>query len=369
MDFSNITSITIPEGSVERITETSTGRVLWEKVSAIPQAHWEIIELPEKDNNGTAYSPLLTSVDTGDGIEIYTTKGGHFKYGADGTVGDIALFDGTPTTHCADIDPVSKKWFAFGYKFYASNAFSETKNLDKAHYICCWSPELESFCAIGQGAVVINLNGETQGVSQEVPFSSLNAIRRYESLIWASNLNKFVVPNAEGITNNCIYFSSDGISWEAKEIKLVGTFPEMPVGNDLFVVMYQICWMPTMKKFIAACRIRTPAEDDGTYKQNEYIVSSSDCEEWKCECVYLHRFYAVTAKHSYSYEKKVLAIVDTEKSYITRDLMNWVEVPYIEGMKTGSTSVKSLKWSKSLNGFINFAAGSETRFYKLVIEN
>ena len=37
MDFTDIDAITIPEGDVERITETSTGRVLWEKASPQPE--------------------------------------------------------------------------------------------------------------------------------------------------------------------------------------------------------------------------------------------------------------------------------------------------------------------------------------------
>ena len=58
MDFSNITSITIPEGSVERITETSTKRVLWEKGPAL-SPRWLITNSVLANAGDMAGSPVI----------------------------------------------------------------------------------------------------------------------------------------------------------------------------------------------------------------------------------------------------------------------------------------------------------------------
>ena len=55
MNFAEVTGITIPEGAVTKISETSTGRVLWEKGLSTPKAHLGIIELPDADKNGEIY--------------------------------------------------------------------------------------------------------------------------------------------------------------------------------------------------------------------------------------------------------------------------------------------------------------------------
>ena len=363
MNFASVTDISIPEGSVTKIEETSSKRVLWQKGLPIPKAHWEIIDLPSADSNGELYYPLLTFVDTGDGIEIFKYTGGqHFKYRADGTAETIYTFQDTPTIRCADIDPVSKKWIAFGSD-YVSNAFSDTKALDRNKIVCCWSPKLESFCAIStRDAVVVNLDGEVQGTSQEVSFSSLNVDRRYESLIWSETLNKFVIPDATGMSGSpqAVCFSSDGMNWETKTIKLTGDFPDLSVSDDTEIAINQIRWMPTVKKFVSVCRLRSNSA-------NEYIISSSDGEEWAC----VRKFFSVGAGvgtfPAYSPDKKVLMLDNGYSSCITRDLENWVEVPYLEDMQNGIARIT--KWSQSLNGFIRFTSENRPRFYKLVIDN
>lgn len=363
MNFANVTDIKIPEGLVTKIEETSgLKRVLWQKGLPIPKAHWEIVELPNADSNEELYYPLLTFVDTEDGIEIFKRTGGqHFKYRADGTAESIYTFQDTPTIKCADIDPVSKRWIAFGSD-YASNAFSGTKALDGSNkLICCWSPKLECFCAISsRDAVVVNLNGEIQGTSQEVPFSAISGGRRDESLIWADSLDKFVIPETTG-TNNYVCFSSDGLNWETKTIILTGEFPDISADYTR-ITMYQIRWMPTMKKFVSVCRVN--ASD--SYK--EYIVKSSDCQRWECVGKYMLVGSAVETTLSYSSDKKVLAVDNLQTSYVTRDLENWVEVPFIDGMPQGN-SARTMKWSQSLNCFVRFGTESNPRFYKLVIDN
>ena len=42
MNFADITDITIPEGSVEKITETISGRVLWEKNKIVLNPAWRV---------------------------------------------------------------------------------------------------------------------------------------------------------------------------------------------------------------------------------------------------------------------------------------------------------------------------------------
>ena len=87
MNFSEVTDITIPEGSVERITETNGGRVLWEKRLALPQAHWEYVDYA--DTSSRDYTSPADLVDTGDGLELFlkiNDKPCHIKYNVNGTV-------------------------------------------------------------------------------------------------------------------------------------------------------------------------------------------------------------------------------------------------------------------------------------------
>ena len=303
-------------------------------------------------------------------IEIFTSNGGHFKYNADGTVGNISFFDGTPTTYCADIDPVSKTWFAFGNKFYASNAFSGTKNLDKTYYICCWSPKLQYFCTIRDDrTAIVDLNGNIQGTSLSVSFhgSGGSTVYEKESLLWSDTLDKFILPNHQYGTS--IYVSSDGLNWDLQPVNLVGNFPNLPTGDKIEYHIYHICWMPMVKKFVCLCGVYAYDNDDNFVEAEEYMITSSDCNNWeRIEKPKQNKpLQNLNVKPAYSPEKKVLAFVGLNTSYITRDLQNWTEVPNIEGNATAAP--KSIRWSKSLNGFIRPGINSETRFYRLVIDN
>ena len=391
MDFSDVTDIIIPEGSVTKIEETLTNRVLWQKGLAVPQAHWEIIELPAQDANGWLYAPLLTALDTDDGVEIFTTKCGHFKYSADGSLELISRFaehiSTATTTHCADIDPITKTWVAFSGGYYSSNAFDGLKNLSTTHYRCRWSPVLKCFCAMAPtSSRVINLNGEIQGESQQAPFYNSGSTFDKESLLWSDTLNKFVVSNITVATSpsgprsayedvfaddtcTTICFSSDGLKWETKPVNLVGNFPNFPVGYHIRKTIYNMCWMPTMEKFVSLSRVFAYDSNGAQLDAETYMVTSSDCNSWERIEVPqgIQRLSVSHTKPSYSPEKKVLTLIDDKTSYITRDLQNWTEVPYIEGMMQDTPM--SVRWSKSLNAFIRIGQNSGARFYKLVIDN
>ena len=233
MDFAGITEVKIPQGEVEKITETSSGRVLWEGFPTNVKAHWELLEFENDEANNNYYDRVTDVVDTGDGVEFFCDNfsvsphrpSRRFHYKADGSYGDTyTLWSGTRlqaididemkylelsqeekdatadpiysgTTciapgwqaqiHCADIDPESKIWCVCSTNRYTSNALSPIKWSEKlnpsAGTLCCWSPKLKRFCLVGDSnSVLVDINGNIEEKFYGAEFRLFDKI-----LIWA----------------------------------------------------------------------------------------------------------------------------------------------------------------------------------------
>ncbi len=378
--FANVTDITIPQGAVTKITD-SNGTVLWQKGLAIPQAHWETISLPEQDSNGIQYlTSMKTFVDTGDGIEIFKRIGkARFKYNSDGTVGEIKeeLYNFVS----ADIDPVSKIWVVSSGTKLLSNAWGwqDDAGGNGAINDCIWSPGLQRFCLLGRySSGTVDLDGNTQlgtnlsnsSTEYVVSYSATTTSTYCYNHIWADSLQKFVCPSYT--TNSVIAFSSNGLTWTKITCNLVGNFPDCPVGSGYTVKsFYRLVWMPTVNKFVGSCLVEAKDSGGNHESSKQYIVKSSDCVNWEYvgdKNVFPRLFsivnFGLSGYPAYSPEKKVLVLVGYETSYITRDLENWVEVPFANDMV--QTTSNQVRWSKSLNGFIRL---TNSTISKLVIDN
>lgn len=402
--FADVTDITIPEGSVTKIEETSgLKRVLWQKGLAIPKAHWEIVTFDDK--NDFDYGQIDDFVDIGNGIEFFlriNTKPCRITYKADATLGDAySLGNGIKLpadisseisfsnyTATAAIDPISKVWCAIAHQYqtkglYVSNVFTPTKwaeldtlSSEENLVHCCWSPKLNCFCILGLNSNDLGIDDygsiflSTYLLSLEgnVTASSIQNFRgtypgfshSMSSFFWSEKLERFVchfrsTAAVEDMTSDsfsaCVFLLDDGLKWEKKQIKISS---DNEVANRAF---HNICWMQSMNCFIAVLiRLR-----------KILVFKSLDCINWE----HIKEFdTSVTSSVNcaYSPEKQVLVVMSRLQTYITKDLNDWVEIPHPEDMPNFISP--NIKWSKSLNSFVcTSTTVVRFSFGKLVIDN
>ena len=413
MKFAEVTDITIPQGEVVKIEESSCGRILWEKRPAIPKAHWEtVIDLASDEDNKERYQYIQDFVGTDYGAELFissnTRPSGHFSCDSDGTTGDVYTLwrgltlqpddideikyqelrnefgdeavDGmdepiqdigwSTKTDKADIDAESGIWCCAGeHKLYASNAITpavwqDSSTSSSVSSRCCWSPKLKRFLLMGsKSAVLIDNTGTVRERTNDLSFTQAGMGRGH--LRWLDALGKFAFTRrntlnyAESI--NEVYLSSDGMNWETKTAEFSGDLQEEASGMNIT----DICWMPTVKLFVFVCVDSNSIVMDTP--SDWYLFTSADCENLE----YLTKFgsgmnylYGAQALDCvYSQEKRVLLLAGVKKSYITRNLADWVEVPFSEGMHKQDTTVT--KWVKSMKAFVRTTA---TGMGKLIID-
>ena len=426
MDFAGITEVKIPQGNVEKITETSSGRVLWEGFPTNVKAHWELLELENDEANNNYYEMVKDVVDTGDGVEFFcngfasslTDKARpsrRFHYKANGTYGDVyTLWRGTQlqaddiaemdyfklssseqdntaepitgpnwahagwslTIGCADIDPESKIWCVTSpSSAYTSNALSPIKWGPKlksiAGDLCCWSPKLKRFCLVGErNSTLVDINGSITDEKYSYPSDSSvksMALNVFSSnMLWSDKLGKFIINRGakNDINYTRVVMSSNGLDWANVSSTFTGGKPDkLNTGSgEGDGFLNGLCYMDG--KFLV----------DNAYDKH-YIYASTDCQNWTCITELPNTGNTGASSITslvYSPQKRVLLLSDLKTSYVTRDLKTWIEVPYATGTNTTVITRRWVRWSNSLNAFIRMyasAGGGLKMVSKLVIEN
>ena len=418
MNFVDITDITIPEGSVEKITETSTGRVLWQKklkLSDLTNTHWETIpttSLIAIDSFEIARSVL----DTGNGVEIFSMLEGssgcstRFHLNTNGSLANrYTMWRGTPlqsddiaelnyralssdeqqtktepidtnntgwssAVKSVAIDPVSKVWCAISNKFYAVSSQNPTKwqqlpvlsseeadDDSKNYFGVTWSPKLKRFCVWGQyGSCLIDNTGLIRGSKSTLLNSYGFSPSQYPGkIVWSEKLELFVcnLDKPQSTDPMRIYLSSDGLTWNRVGVPLLG---DTPIGSEV----RDIEWMSELGVFVLTV---VKGATVTVYKSNdgynfEYVKKFTDMGG------------TLSSLLCYSPDQNVLLLLSQKKSYITRDLVNWTEIPYHVGTSNTQYFLR-ITWSKSFNAFIgiryapSFGYANQDRvIYKLSLD-
>ena len=401
MIFANVSDITIPEGSVEKITETATGRVLWERGLSELKGHWEAVEFSNNPSAYNYYGYMLGGVDTGDGIELFNMADdkimSHFSYKPSGAVSDVyALWRGSKLNNydftqygaktdenfdfnvntpvkAVTVDPISKIWVCTNGATYASNVFNPIQyknerlaknndnNVNMHSLYACWSPELERFCLVGATtsgvgqSYLIDTSGNIRNSNTNITsanFYGANTLN-YSHIAWSSKLKIFVVSDFNGL-----HISRDGLNWEDRAINSVSNAPSgatLPTGSTFRAMV----WVPSLDIFVIA-----------TYSSKKwFIYKSSDCYNWE----YVTTLSTASSNTSEMYidfcwspDTQILLLSGAKTSYITRDFNDWIEIPNTEG--TASSNYRCLFWSKSFNSFFRTARINSTKLYKLVLD-
>ncbi len=389
MIFANVSNITIPEGSVERITETKTGRVLWKRGLPELKAHWEVIEFANDTTAYNYYNYIEYGVDVGDGIELFNFADNkvrsHFNYKPSGALSNVyALWRGAKLSNYdfeqfeqkvdsnvshvlrgVAVDPISKIWILSNGTTYASNAFNPVKyktgtDVDMRTFYVCWSPELERFCLVGGSSEVgqsylLDINGNIRNSNTNITSTNFYVVNTlsYFHITWSNKLRIFVVSDYNGL-----HISRDGLNWEDRAINSVSNAPSgvtLPSGPTFRAM----AWIPTLDVFVIA-----------TFSSKKwYIYKSYDCYNWE----YVTTLSTASSNTSEMYidfcwspDAQILLLSGSKTSYITRDLSEWVEIPNSSG--PSSSGNRCLFWSKSFNSFIRVARLNSTKIHKLVLD-
>ena len=347
MDFAGITEIKIPQGNVEKITETSSGRVLWENVKVklnTPQwavyksnfAHTNTSPLPivcmTKNIPVTGGATLMTVLNDTDGhaiyygpyvnlyrsdssspasqAKLYSANDGHTP-GKDRRVlaistpivnsmmGEGLVFidrgsDSNFTTQYAllKISNAIAKGLGYGLGYAGVNS---APHADNSVYIT-GSPERQEYLITG-------LKGGT--VVRKAVFST-NALTYYSTHIgrtcWASGMGSSglyfgALSSYAAAPRNKVLYSADGVSWSSSSV--------WTTSDNVLGVEY----LSAKKKVCAICA------------NAGKIAISSNGTTWQ------EKDAPFTSPQAYAYspECDALVVVDKTKAYITQNLSKWIE--------------------------------------------
>ena len=367
MDFANVTDITIPEGSVEKITETVGGRVLWEKnkLADLTKAHWQMIDTTnfiaiDKIDNMRGFG----FIDTGDGVEVfsmYDGDGSRFHLNTNGNLVNRYILsdedgDVNSVVTSGDIDPISKVWCVAArggkYAMSSNSIWIELPALGSGEntiYSCSWSPTLKSFCILGKsGSYLIDTQGNITGQKYtQIKTSDMTESQYPRTLAWSDKLKLFAggIGGTSSTDKNVIWLSSDGLNWQQVTIPILGDITSNMLLRD-------IIWFPELEKFVTLCTSGT--SDDNNLKVTFY--SSSDGKNFE----YVSSLSAEDAGVAggfgnslhYSPKQQALLFMNQNTSFLTRDLISWTNIPYpSEGLKQSGYPYHVI-WSNSFNAFI-----------------
>ena len=391
IDFSQVTDITIPEGSVEKIHETSSGRILWSKNKTLT-AHWELITIPNDTINRNYYNQVSFIADSNTENEVYVLTGINpsnypnvmYSFNKNGTVGntyalysgerlndvdvqeiealissdDNELSDNVPDNlrinlRDIDIDPVTKTWCCISNKYYTTNAFSkikwheiDTENSSNA-ILCSWSDKLQKFCIRGNTrAYLVDINGNITDTTSGLPTISIS---NTPTLIWVDSLSQYVLYPSYRKTN--YYTSSDGLTWSSIQNYTINDMPseaEFSSGADI-AITNNICWHSKLGKYIGIAYASS---------SRIYLCTSENMKKWTY-FTSLPNPNSVSAMYScitYSPDRNITLVCNNKNAYITRDFDEWIEVPYKFSEwgipNPGNTTRNLISYSKNLGSFI-----------------
>lgn len=228
VDFADVTDVAIPEGDVERITETTTGNVLWEKTLC-----WI------RTNASRSEDRIF---DRGYDIFTINTMGTAYRYNPI-TWEVIKDDNGNLSTHidsfqCIDMDPSSKNFCLHEKTLSGTGRVAirtipgdvikvDTKeNLTQLCH-CCWASRLNVFCVIASENVVypnlfsflVDTSGNliNQGTLEKC-YLPYNRFARKCGIAYSPKANIFVAIPDDTQHPGQIITSSNGISWQKRQI-------------------------------------------------------------------------------------------------------------------------------------------------------
>ena len=376
--FANVTDITIPQGNVTKITETATGRVLWEKKRPL-SAHWEWIYFTDAENS-KHYNACMC-VENGNNLvcfDDYFGIGKRFNYNlTNGDITDMYRMDNNEifdydeaekefndpnndypqiSTAAADIDPLTKTWCVVGGNYYLCSSFSDlkikelktTRRLGGA-FLCCWSETLKRFCICGrQGTFLVNINGQITAESEKISFLSV-VLDYYFSIAWSPELQIFLVT----LGKEKVAKSADGINWDIYTPDL----PNLPDATSK--TLTGVSWIPMLNAFIASV----------CYQTKSYVYTSKDGRNWQ----YLSEFSWSNVTISninpilrtiYLPKQKLILMIGTVRSFLSNNGQDWIELKYGPSILTQGYAI----WSETLKTAVYLEHAQRGSFAKLIID-
>ena len=297
----------------------------------------------------------------------------------------LSLLTGEPVTsdhgddndrfyNCA-IDPVTKKWIAiFGSYIRTPEGVKqfEDDNINFYSVICCGSPVLQKFCAIGRyndecTSYIFDINGnligknayDDNGLSPAAMRVDFNRIWSSPNVIcWSNSLNKFfvILRTAPDTTPTWIAYSNGGLIWNKYIFQNAsGVLP---------------CFITEMNDYLlAACGL--------SYSGNKGISASSSISKstdgYNFEAIKTISGYIPSGDIfngvAYSQDKNTLCMIgEYASTFITTDLINYT----IKRLPISNHAIApdcGVIWSDTIKSFIvipgSHAAREGQTFYTL----
>ena len=326
MDFSNITSITIPEGSVERITETSTGNVLWEKGVKLSPSWLLTSSYPAQSSNGlgdlvVAISPRVNTKNAtvltisrtsgGDeyhvlgpfvGLTYYSKDTVVIEPESNGPYSGIATYGIAKPRHDSYPGIVIYYSKVHGKFFLCKDPMSVTNTIQlTTEPISTTSVYITH--AVERGEYLIS--GLKAGLCvMPTGFSSgytmtYQSGRNFSKTSWASGIGTSGLYFGVTGTNGNVSYSEDGITWKSSTALSSGKV----LGVEYLSKKKKVCAISSNSKKLAI---------------------SSDGLNWETKDAPITN----TVTYCYHPDIDVLCLFDTTGAYITKNLSSWEYLPF-----------------------------------------
>ncbi len=391
VDFADVTDVAIPEGDVERITETVTGNVLWEKNTLCFEPVGDCTEnialspyaVFDDGSKLVLFSPEIRNSINGE-VELFPSWLTYTP--SNNNVSNRKNFTAIDSLECIGMHPTTKKWIAFSSSTQGDIEKSDgtvsfickrdgTKltwndNINIGYFFnphCCWVSHLNKFCVVsstgmygGLFSVLVDGDGyytdRLENVDiKSVLFYSGGSIGHSQEMCYSPTLRKLLIINPVYNSSSKYYYceiltSTDGLNW-TKNNNLSLT-SEIPYHNS-------VVWIDSFNIFLAF-----------NYS-NKKMYQSTNGITWTEKTTPIG--FQVGA---WSPTRKIFCGVNTQssekqgKAYVTEDFVHWTKVRFHipDGISRLGTNNIHLIWSPTANAFIFSARRTGVLFYKLEID-
>ena len=347
MDFSGITEVKIPQGNVEKITETSGGRVLWEKERVkLNTPRWVVCgsNIAYSNTNSRPVVSLTrvaktdsfaTVVRLSEGDELLygpsiVLKGSDSKTGLATSASIWAFGDGAMTSKGIRLIGMSKP--ILGNTVMTTNAswsggmmllnkgsstkFATQYALMSVEHRICDKPDTYGYVKVSTAPssdtsvfitgsperneyLITGLSGRLAVVKQH---PSTDTLTYYSSSLgrtcWASGIGSSGLYFGATGTNNKISYSANGTSWTTYTV--FSNASNYVLGVEYLSAKKQVCAISSNSGKIAV------SSDGKTWQEKDAPFSSA-------------------LAYAYSPECNALCVVDSRKAYITQNGTKWIE--------------------------------------------
>ena len=334
MNFSEVTDITIPEGSVERITDSSN-RVLWEKGVKLSPSWLITSSEPANTSNGLGLpvvaitpfaNPSSSSSQVVYNVSTVTRSNGGDEYVVTSPV--ISLNSSKDTLIVKGYSTGSVGYTLYGiakprHDSYAGIAIHFDKNYEKyylrkdyysqtsviqlttepisATSVCIThAVERSEFLISGlKAGLCVMPTGFSSGYTM-----TYQSGRNFSKTSWASGIGTSGLYFGVTGTNGSVSYSVDGTTWM--------TSTALSSGNVLGVVY--------LSKKNKVCAISS---------NTKKLAISSDGVNWETKDAPTSQ----TTAYCYSPDYDVLCLFDTTGAYITKNLSSWEYLPFSDNAR------------------------------------